>query len=143
MAQFHGGIGSMIGKNTHYEGSKSKEVEHLLLRWLGEDSMFSQPLDTFRESITEELKAPAFQKDTDLATHVSALAWKLTPLLAQMRSHRSLFCVMSISTNCTLLPCAQSLFVFFAIQSVSMEARLEFIRRGRAHCLSRASGVQT
>ena len=102
----------MIGTNTNDGGSKSKEVEHLLLRWLGEDSIFSKPSDAFREAAAEALKAPAFQKDKDLAARVSELSFKLTPLLAQMRSHRSLSCVISISTNCTLLPCAQSLFVF-------------------------------
>ena len=133
----------MIGTNTNDGGSKSKEVEHLLLRWLGENSIFTKPSNAFREAAAEALKAPAFQKDKDLAARVSELSFKLTPLLAKMRSHRSLSCVISISTNCTLLPCAQSLFGLFAIQSVSMEARLEFIRRGRVHCLSWASEAQT
>jgi hypothetical protein len=107
MAQFHEGISSMIGTNTNDGGSKSKEVEHLLLRWLGEDSIFSKPSDAFREAAAEALKASAFQKDKGLAAHdVSELAFKLTPLLAQMRSQRPLSCAMSISTNCTLLPSA-------------------------------------
>jgi len=128
MAQFHEGISSMIGTNTNDGGSKSKEVEHLLLRWLGEDSIFSKPSDAFREAAAEALKASAFQKDKGLAAHdVSELAFKLTPLLAQMRSQRP--CPVrcrfrQIAHYCLVLSLCLALFSIQRAQ-VGAEARLE------------------